>query len=82
MDDEELELLREHATALGGDLWSFTGVPHTAEEALMIIRACLTLGTRVTDVITSDAWLKLVCKVADLENMANGSHGQRSIEWP
>jgi hypothetical protein len=40
---------------------------HSKEEALHIAKACLYLGTRVTDVVTSRTWLTLIERLADLE---------------
>lgn len=55
-----------------GDRWYF-GEPshdnrgHSHEQALAVASACLLLDVPVTDVVSSRTWLRLIDKVAHLE---------------
>lgn len=62
-----MKALRENATRLDDGRWWFTSYPHSETEALAITEACLLLDMPVTDIVTSRAWLRLVDKVAALE---------------
>lgn len=50
-----------------------TGFPHTLANARRIVRACLLLGTKPSDVVTADVWLTLVERVASLERIVGTS---------
>lgn len=66
--DEDLALLNEHAFELDGR-WLFPGsqVRRSAEETLILIKACLALGCEVTDILPAKTWVTLVNKVLALE---------------
>jgi hypothetical protein len=77
MTSEELALLTTYATPTEDGRWSFTGYPHSAETALTIIKACQALDVMVTDIVTANAWMKLVNRVIVLEKRLddNGQPG-------
>ncbi len=68
--DDLLALLTEHATedpATG--CWHFgSHFPHSKDDALRIVEACVTLGVPISDTLTSNAWLALVRRSAELEH--------------
>jgi hypothetical protein len=63
------EKLARYAKRDGGGRWWFSDprTTHDRKATLAIIDACLVLEVPVTDLVTSQAWLKLVRRVADLE---------------
>jgi hypothetical protein len=83
--DEERALLEEYAyKSLTEDGWylkgSSTAITHSEQSALDIIRACLILGVRVTDILTADAWWKLIQRVTDIDarlSALEGKHDDR-----
>lgn len=74
-DEEVRQYLAQHGQLAGPaaydtNAWwriSDAGPYHREEDALAIIRACLMLGVPVTDTITSEMWLALVERVAQIE---------------
>lgn len=59
--------LQDNAKLSDEGRWSFGGgYWHSAPEARQIVRACLTLGTPVTDVLSSASWATLIDTVATL----------------
>lgn len=68
MSDAE-EALRQYGHPTGDGRWWFTS-PHAAHsevQALAIVESCLLLDMPVTDVLTSQTWLRLVDRVASLQ---------------
>ena len=72
-ESEERELLEAYAVEVEPGRWFFRetsgySVPHSRESMLAIIRACVALDVRVTDIITGETWGKLVDEIVDLTN--------------
>lgn len=63
------QALEWHAHRAPAGRWWFSDpeLTHTEDEALKIAEACLFLGTRVTDVMSSQTWHALVSRLADLD---------------
>ena len=69
--------LHEHAHRMGDGRWWFStpGCAHTEAQALAITEACLLLDTPVTDVLTPRAWLRLVDRMASLQERLDRIEG-------
>jgi hypothetical protein len=70
---EDRELLLAHATEIEPGRWVLNSsgmVDRDASATLLVIRACVTLGVPVSDLMTARAWGTLVAKVAALEARA------------
>jgi hypothetical protein len=63
------EALREHAHLRADGRWWFTSPAwvHDETSALAIVEACLLLDMPVTDMLTTQAWLRLIDKVTQLQ---------------
>jgi len=77
MDELTADQKLERYAKREGDRWWFyhPSATHDRDAALAIIDACLLLDVPVTDLVTSQAWLKLVRRVADLEAKADSRIG-------
>ena len=67
-EEEVTAALHEHAKQWAPDAWVFRGVasnpmPHTTDNARMIVKACLILGQPISDVLTIKMFLSLVERV-------------------
>src|SRR5712691_9932797 len=66
---EDLELLNKYANESVSGMWLIGDgwYQHTTEAALTIIKSCLILDVEVTDIVTAEAWYKIIMKISALE---------------
>ena len=64
-----LKALHEHGHPAGDGRWWFSTptITHSEQESLAIVESCLLLDMPITDILTSKTWLRLVDRVALLQ---------------
>lgn len=77
-DEQVREALEANATK-DGEHWGFRGsvATHTEASALAITRACLILGMPVDDVLTGEAWGKVVAQLAQMAERVTALEASR-----
>lgn len=85
-EHEVRQALAHNATQVSHGRWHFQGsfdysghpISRPESEALDLTRACLTLGTPITDTMPARAFVQLVDRIAELEDQVARLRGPTS----